>query len=280
MGFLRSNILIRRYLSSSNSASSIDFLRVHKELVSIWEHETSKEFQNVECPKFSYKNTVQEYLSTAFTKWHFMDREMSSNVAGETGAVWIYKGALAATKYRKTCEEVESFANEHMKTEQQHLDYMQEVVPEHMHTKLLPLWKFCGFMLGFLPTIIGKAPALYHTVDAVESFVEIHYNDQIDWLKELAKEHPEVFLRVQTRSSGYDQKNISELIRLLSHCCEDEVEHKLDAKRRLLGIHGKENAIQEDKAEQSNPKYSIIPRIWRSIVDSGSRFAAELSRRV
>ena len=104
MGLLRSNILIRRCLPSSAAAASIDLLRVHKELVSIWEHNTSKEFQNVEYSKFSYENSVQEYMSPACAKWHFMDREMSSNVAGETGAVWFYKGALVATKYRKNCE--------------------------------------------------------------------------------------------------------------------------------------------------------------------------------
>eukprot|EP00966_Prymnesium_polylepis_P244170 5646773-Prymnesium_polylepis.1 len=32
--------------------------------------------------------------------WHWLDREMSSNVAGETGAVCIYDGAASALRLR------------------------------------------------------------------------------------------------------------------------------------------------------------------------------------
>ena len=267
-------------MSSSSASASINLQKVQQELVSIWEFEASKEWQNtyMEETKFSYENS--EYFSTAHIRWFNMDREMSSNVAGETGAVWIYKGALAATKLRRNCEQVKAFAREHMKAEETHLFCMEQVVPEHMHTRLLPLWKFCGFMLGFLPTILGKGPALYHTVDAVESFVEVHYNEQIEWLKELTQEEPEIFLRVKDRSNGHDRGNISELIRLLTSCCEDEVEHKLDARRRLLGLHEDAHNICQDKVEFLDPKYGIVAKIWRSIVDTGSSLAAELARRI
>ncbi len=136
---------------------------------------------------------------------------MSSNLAGETGAVWIYHGALYAAKYRKNTDDVKAFCTQHLATEQVHLDYMIELLPKHMHTKLLPIWKVSGFVLGFLPTIIGRGPALYHSVEAVETFVEKHYNLQIDWLRTLHKKHPEVFEVANV--DGED--NGSELIRYM-----------------------------------------------------------------
>ena len=283
---------------SSCSSANVNLMQVKKELVSIWEFESDCFDRHFERGvdsgirihhNFPYKDS--DYFDRMYPKWHFIDKEMSSNVAGETGAVWIYKGALAATRYRKDCENVEDFARQHMATEQQHLDYMQEIVPTHMHTRLLNIWKLAGFLLGFLPTIVGKGPALYHTVEAVESFVEIHYKDQIRWLQDLEKEFPLVFDRANVKneraeySRNRNVQNImnenrtsSELIRLLTLCCEDEVEHKLDAKRRLLGVHEQENEDSKNDIEVSDPKYSLIPRMWRAIVDFGSASAAQIAR--
>jgi len=270
-------VLRRRF---SSSTPNINLPLVKKELVSIWEFEASA---RKEQGHFSY--TDSEYFSRKDPRWFFMDKEMSSNTAGETGAVWIYKGALFATRWRRGCEDVRDFAHHHMENEQQHLDYMTELIPSHMHTKLLSVWRCLGFMVGFLPTIIGKGPALYHTVDAVESFVVIHYSQQIDWLKDMQREHPEIFNRA--RYGSLDIRQIerhqkaenhqkepelsSELMRLLLHCSEDELEHKLDAKRRLLKIQHERNEIPE-------PEYGIIAKIWRSIVDIGSIIAAEIAR--
>ena len=278
MQFSRYNRLFTRLMSSS-STPEFHLLRVQKELVSMWEYENSKEFHNTYRDN-SYNFENSEYFSAGgMVKWFHIDKEMSSNVAGETGAVWIYKGALAATKFRRNCDEVKEFANEHMKAEQQHLDFFTEIVPDHMHTNLLPIWKLSGFLLGFLPTLLGKGPALYHTVDAVESFVEIHYNEQIEWLKEFQRMNQSVLLRA-IDVEDYNKKTImeltisersSELIRLLAHCCADEVHHKLDAQKRLLGYcEHKDNEI----------KYGVIAKLWRYIVDSGSKIAAEMARRI
>ena len=280
MTFLCVNNLTRRFMSSC-AAKNINLSLVKKELVSIWEFEKIRygEYED------KYTHETSEYFDTVVPRWNFMDKEMSSNVAGETGAVWIYKGALTATKYRSNCEEVEAFARQHMATEQQHLDYMLEIVPTHMHTRLLNLWKFCGFMLGFIPTILGKGPALYHTVDAVETFVETHYNEQIEWLQDLEKENPEIFIRAkgykrQLGKMGEDDQNSSELIRVLSLCCEDEVEHKLDAKRRLLGLQQKEKDQEETGKDFPEPSYGVTAKIWRAIVNFGSASAAELARHI
>jgi len=273
-------LVIMSHMGSTLGTPNINLSLIKKELVSIWEFEASA---RKEQGHFSY--TDSEYFSPKDPRWFFMDKEMSSNTAGETGAVWIYKGALFATKYRRGCEEVRSFAHHHMEHEQQHLDYMTELIPTHMHTKLLPAWRCLGFLTGFLPTIIGKGPALYHTVEAVEAFVVTHFSQQIDWLTELEREHPEVLNRArnvsldikqverQQKAQSHQQESqpSSELKRLLLRCREDELEHNLDAKRRLL-------QIQDDRNEIPEPEYGIIVKMWRFIIDSGSTIAAEIAR--
>ena len=47
--------------------------------------------------------------------------EMRSNHAGETGAVWIYKGILALS----FDAEIRSFAEHHLATEQEHLAFFE-----------------------------------------------------------------------------------------------------------------------------------------------------------
>ena len=287
MKLFKYNVIFRRLMSSS-SAPDFHLLRVQKELVSIWEYEWDKQFSNAILSNPSTFENSEYFSASGMIRWNHIDREMSSNVAGETGAVWIYKGALAATRFRKNCDEIKEFANEHMKAEQQHLDYFTDIIPEHMHTSLLPIWKFCGFMLGFLPTLIGKGPALYHTVDAVESFVEIHYNEQIEWLKEFQKDNPNVLLRA-IEVQDYDKKSIDELrkserypeiIRLLSHCCADEVHHKLDARRRLLGLCEEKETYTGVQNDDADLNYGLIAKTWRIIVTFGSIYAAALARRI
>ena len=48
---------------------------------------------------------------------------------------------------------------------------------------LLPLWHVAGFSLGFVSTFFSPR-FLYVTTDAVESFVERHYSEQIERLTE------------------------------------------------------------------------------------------------
>ena len=48
--------------------------------------------------------------------------EMRSNHAGETGAVWIYKGVLALSRDA----EIRAFAEHHLETEQSHLSFFED----------------------------------------------------------------------------------------------------------------------------------------------------------
>ena len=180
----------------------------------------------------------------ASAPWHWLDRELSSNVAGETGAVCIYDGAAFALSLRSSpCRSSTlQFVEEHRAAEQSHLDLFEALLPAHKHTRLLPMWRAAGFALGFMPAMLSDR-ALFITVQAVETFVEEHYEEQIGPLKQHAR--------------------CPRLVELLEHCCADEVHHKDDAAARAGGK--PPNAIE---------------RGWMALVRLGSAVAAELARRV
>lgn len=62
-----------------------------------------------------------------------------------------------------------------MRTEEQHLKYMCEVLPPQQRSLFIPVWRVAGWVLGWLPTIVGGERWLFVTVDAVETFVDEHY---------------------------------------------------------------------------------------------------------
>lgn len=215
-------------------------------------------------------DAIEREKGSGWPTW--LAAELRSDHAGETGAVYIYKGALWAMQVRGTTSrllynnlgvdvgcpyrEIESqpawqFANEHVATESQHLDLMERLVPPQQRSSLIPLWKVAGFALGALPTFAGRTPRwLYFTVEAVETFVEEHYLNHIVPLE--AKEDPSV--------------DAPELTRLLRHCCEEEVHHRDDAAARAGLAPG-----------ESKP---FLVRVWFSIVAGGSQAAVELAKRV
>jgi ubiquinone biosynthesis monooxygenase Coq7 len=124
-------------------------------------------------------------------RWSWLDRELSSNVAGETGAVCIYEGAAAALALRGgASSETLAFVgraglsphpctlltmaralcvgqvDEHRKSEAAHLALFLELLPPAKYTALLPAWRVAGRSLGFAPTLIGGERWLFLTVDA------------------------------------------------------------------------------------------------------------------
>jgi 3-demethoxyubiquinol 3-hydroxylase len=108
----------------------------------------------------------------------FMVRDLRSDHAGETGAVWIYKGILLIARD----PELKAFAKHHLVTEQKHLDLMNGILPWRQRSRLLVFWKAAGFMAGFLPALFGPR-AVYATVASVEVFVDQHYQAQIEKLQ-------------------------------------------------------------------------------------------------
>lgn len=105
-------------------------------------------------------------------------RELRSDHAGELGAVWIYRGILAVTRD----EGLRAFAQRHMAAEQAHLAFFLGALPARCRSRLAPLWRLSGWLLGALPALFGPRAA-FRTVAAVETFVDGHYALQIRMLE-------------------------------------------------------------------------------------------------
>lgn len=135
-------------------------------------------------------------------------RELRSDHAGETGAVWIYRGILALARD----EAVKAFAREHLATEVRHLALIEDVLARRDRSILLALWRAAGFVTGALPAAFGARP-VFATIAAVETFVDAHYAAQI--------------ARLDAEGSWPRVRAVLERCRL------DEVAHRDDAAARL-----------------------------------------------
>ena len=163
--------------------------------------------------------------------------DLRSDHAGETGAVWIYRGLLAISRDAG----VREFAQRHLVTEQNHLDSIKTVLPWPQRSRLLPGWRVAGFATGALPALFGPR-AVYATIAAVETFVDQHYQQQIDKLQH-RPEH-------------------AQLLALLVECQQDECHHR-----------------DEALALQNQPPGWLL-RAWCKLVGSGSSAAVELAKLV
>lgn len=164
-------------------------------------------------------------------------QELRSDHAGETGAVMIYRGILAVARDPA----LRAFAARHRATEQGHLDLLEQLLPPAQRSKLLPIWRLAGFLTGFLPALFGPR-AVHVTIDAVESFVDRHYRQQLDRL---------------------DAEGIHPGIRtLLAHCQAEEVHHRDEARDLHGGAPG------------------LMLRAWGWIVGAGSAAAVAAAKRL
>lgn len=122
-----------------------------------------------------------------------MDKELRASHAGETGAVWIYRGALVAnvicslvsfgnTRNTEHRHALRNFALTHLTTEREHLRTFEEDMPPFRGSFALMIWIVAGFLTGFLPRLLG-CDWFYFTIYHVEHFVDKHYANQIDALK-------------------------------------------------------------------------------------------------
>lgn len=139
--------------------------------------------------------------------------DLRSDHAGETGAVWIYRGMLSVSRDDK----VRTFAADHLQTELQHLQTMSALLPLFRRSWLLLGWRVAGFATGALPALFGRQ-AVFSTVAAVESFVVQHYQHQID---ELAGQAEHAALR-----------------QVLINCQRDEADHRDEAQGQLVHAPG------------------------------------------
>ncbi|MEL7491971.1 MAG: demethoxyubiquinone hydroxylase family protein [Pseudomonadota bacterium] len=161
--------------------------------------------------------------------------DLRTDHAGETGAVFIYKGILSVSRDR----DVRRFSEHHLATETEHLRLVEEVLPEKHRSRLIPLWRAAGWLTGAVPALFGPA-AVYRTIDAVETFVDQHYQEQIDWLA----------------ADG----STPEILALLKKCQADEIAHRDEARA----------------AGEEAP--SGFGKIWGALVGAGSKAAVDAAR--
>lgn len=169
----------------------------------------------------------------------FLVRELRSDHAGELGAVSIYKGIEAVARFRQDSEML-AFASNHGKTELAHLTLIESFLPEAYRSSLLGPWQLAGWLTGAIPAIFGR-DAVYATIAAIETFVDRHYQYQIDYLNKFG-----------------DSEN---LLPLLTQCQADEQHHRDEATALLMHPPG------------------LLLRAWCWMIDFGSQAAVSLARR-
>ena len=182
--------------------------------------------------ELSYKTNYRYY--SLMNK--LLESFLRSDHAGEVGAVYIYKGILSIAKDPALIE----FSKRHLETEKEHLRKIEEVLPVSKRSKLVGIWKVAGYLLGFLPSLFGPR-IVFATIEAVESFVEDHYEEQLKYLR---------------TQNDPDQA----LIDLLQSCQDDEIEHK------------NESAIKK----RSTPGFLL--NFWMKIVGWGSSSAVKVAK--
>lgn len=170
---------------------------------------------------------------------NYINQELRSDHAGEVGAVEIYRGIKAVALWRGD-HELMRFADAHGAVEQQHLSIMNKLVPEAERSRLQVPWRVAGWLTGAVPALFGRN-TVYATIQAVETFVDQHYQQQIDQL------------------SPYPEHN--NLVGVLKQCQADEVHHREDAESRVKSI---------------NPAL----KLWSTLIDIGSRGAVAVCRRI
>lgn len=181
--------------------------------------------------------------------------DLRSDHAGETGAVHIYRGVLALARDPG----LRAFATHHLATEQRHLDQVAAVLPAWRRSWCLPAWRVAGFLTGALPALFGPR-AVYATVHAVETFVDRHYQQQIDRLDGLertASPRPGA-----GTGTGEGADRWADLRALLVACQQDERQHR-----------------DEALALQAGP-VGVLTRAWCALVGTGSAAAVHLARRL
>ncbi|MFM9990412.1 MAG: demethoxyubiquinone hydroxylase family protein [Burkholderiaceae bacterium] len=166
--------------------------------------------------------------------WVFAD--LRTDHAGEVGAVCIYQGVLRFARDPA----LRSFAEHHLITEQKHLRLISAWLPSSRHSRLLPIWRLAGFLTGALPALFGPR-AVYATIEAVETFVDHHYEEQILALA--------------------SQPALSDLRQTLLDCQADEVAHR-----------------DEAAASRGSDRSSVLLQAWCAMVGAGSKAAVALIR--
>jgi len=164
--------------------------------------------------------------------------DLRTDHAGETGAICIYQGVLRITRDPA----LRAFAQHHLVTEQAHLWQIEAWLRPVDRSRLLPVWRLAGWLTGALPALLGPR-AVYGTIEAVERFVDQHYEDQIQRMAA--------------------QPSLGRLRQTLVDCQRDEVAHR-----------------DEAAAARGADAPGVVLRMWSWMVGVGSRGAVAICRHV
>jgi len=175
-----------------------------------------------------------------------IEGDLRTDHAGETGAISIYRGILAVSRDG----ELRAFAARHLETESAHLERIEAVLPRGARSRLLPAWRLAGWLTGALPALAGPR-AVHATIRAVETFVDLHYREQLERIDALDPQRTDARLQA--------------LRTMLDGCREDEVAHRDEAAAAL--------------AADPRPA-GVVLRAWTAIVGSGSAAAVTVCRRI
>ena len=181
------------------------------------------------------RSSAATFQTDQYPDWLIAD--LRSDHAGELGAVMIYTGILAVSRNPA----VRTFAQEHLVTEQTHLQLMESLLPRRLRSKAQLPWRAAGWLIGALPALIGEQ-WVFATIEAVETFVDHHYQQQIVRLTPEGEHGP--------------------LRQVLVDCQADEVSHR------------------DEAASLALPKRNVILRLWCAVVGSGSAAAVVAAKRV
>lgn len=172
--------------------------------------------------------------------------DLRTDHAGESGAVMIYRGILAVTRDAG----VRHFAQAHLAAESRHLAQIEPLLAPRHRSRLLPLWRVAGWLTGALPAWLGPR-AVYATIEAVETFVDQHYAEQI--------------VSIDRHDPGRTAPPLQALRALLQACRGDEIAHR-DEAAALFATGGKPPGL--------------ALRVWVWSVGVGSRVAVKICRRI
>ena len=188
------------------------------------------------------RNQFDNFNSVVLAPGNILPAEVFADLrtdhAGEVGAVYIYQGVLQFARDPM----LRAFAEHHLVTEQKHLLLIAGWLPKAEYSRLLPLWKLAGFLTGALPALFGSK-AVYATIEAVETFVNQHYEDQIRALE--------------------SKPELSDLRQTLLDCQADEVAHRDEAAAAL-----------------GSTRPNLVLRAWCAMVGTGSKAAVSLIRHI
>jgi demethoxyubiquinone hydroxylase (CLK1/Coq7/Cat5 family) len=185
------------------------------------------------------QNTTDNKASQASAFPIHLLQELRSDHAGETGAVFIYQGIVAVAKLRGDTDLI-TFAQRHGETESEHLRLIEDWLSPQHRSRLLGPWRIAGWLTGALPALFGPR-AVYATIAAVETFVDQHYQQQIDYLNQ---------------HGGPEG-----LLELLKRCQADECHHR------------------DEAASLAGAPASRVLHAWCALVGFGSAGAVKIARR-